>query len=126
MINPDYIVNGEFTEESGKDEARALLSAHPEITALFCASDLMAIGAMSAAKEMNLHIPDQLSVIGYDDILLASYVSPALTTIQQNKFALGFEGARLLLDLLSNAPKSHRMILETQLIERESTKHIEK
>jgi LacI family transcriptional regulator len=122
-LNTKYVVNGEFTEESGMRAANALLTSHPEITALFCASDLMAIGAMSAAKELKLQVPEKLSIVGYDDILLASYVSPKLTTIQQNKFQLGYEGARLLLDLLSNQSKTHRMVLETKLIKRESTNH---
>ncbi|MCA1065853.1 LacI family DNA-binding transcriptional regulator [Rossellomorea sp. AcN35-11] len=120
-LNANYIVNGEFTEESGKRAALSLLTSYPEITALFCASDLMAIGAMSAAKELNVKVPEKLSIVGYDDILLASYVSPTLTTVQQNKFQLGYEGARLLLDLLSNQSKTHRMVLETKLIKREST-----
>ncbi|PFA63178.1 LacI family transcriptional regulator [Bacillus sp. AFS015802] len=123
-LNKDYIVNGKFTEESGKKAAAALLTSHPEMTALFCASDLMAIGAMSAAKELNKRVPEDLSIVGYDDILLASYVSPKLTTVQQNKFQLGYEAAKLLLNLLMNQSGSHRMILETTLIKRESTNHI--
>ncbi|WP_044339852.1 LacI family DNA-binding transcriptional regulator [Rossellomorea aquimaris] len=123
-LNSSYIVNGEFTEESGKKAAAALLTSHPEMTALFCASDLMAIGAMSAAKQLNIRVPEDLSIVGYDDILLASYVSPKLTTVRQNKFQLGYEGARLLLDLLTNQSGPHRMVLETRLIRRESTNHI--
>ncbi|MCC5800980.1 LacI family DNA-binding transcriptional regulator [Rossellomorea vietnamensis] len=121
---PDYIVNGAFTEESGRAAAHGLLSSNPEITAIFCSSDLMAIGAMSAAKALGIKIPEDLSIVGYDDILLASYVSPKLTTIQQNKFQLGYEAAKLLWDLLTNQSETHRVVLETKLIERESTNFI--
>ncbi|WP_175989481.1 LacI family DNA-binding transcriptional regulator [Bacillus sp. Marseille-Q1617] len=123
-FNPDYVRVGEFTEERGRKAAYQLLSSHPEITALFCASDLMAIGAMSAARELELKVPEDVSIIGYDDILLASYVNPKLTTIAQNKFSLGYEAARLLIGLLNNQSETHRLLIKTELKERESTSKV--
>lgn len=125
-FHPEYIADGEFTEEKGKEAAFQLLRNHPEITALFCASDLMAIGAMSVAKELNRQVPVDLSIIGYDDILLASYVSPKLTTIAQNKFGLGYEAARLLIGLLQHETETHRLVMKTELMERESTAEVKK
>lgn len=125
-FNPEYVRVGGFTEEKGKVAAFQLLSDHPEITALFCASDLMAIGAMAAAKELNRQVPEELSIIGYDDILLASYVSPTLTTIAQNKFSLGYEAARLLIGLLHNETETHRLVIKTEVMERESTSEVRK
>ncbi|WP_226672543.1 LacI family DNA-binding transcriptional regulator [Rossellomorea aquimaris] len=122
--HPSYIVNGAFTEESGREAANQLLKSHPEITAIFCASDLMAIGAIGAANELNIKVPEDLSIVGYDDILLASYISPKLTTIQQNKFQLGYEAARLLMELLTNQSETHRMVLDTNLMIRGSTKQM--
>lgn len=125
-FNPEYITDGGFTEEKGKESALKLLNDHPEITALFCASDLMAIGAIAAARELNLKVPEELSIIGYDDILLASYVSPGLTTIAQNKFGLGYEAARLLIGSLQNETDTHRLVMKTELMERESTAEAKK
>jgi LacI family transcriptional regulator len=125
-FHPHYVRVGEFTEELGRKAALQLLRDNPEITALFCASDLMAIGALSAAEELDLKVPEDLSIIGYDDILLASYVNPKLTTIAQNKFSLGYESARLLIGLLNNQNETHRLLIKTELMERESTSIVRK
>jgi LacI family transcriptional regulator len=125
-FHPHYVRVGEFTEELGRKAALQLLKDNPEITALFCASDLMAIGAISAADELDLKVPEDLSIIGYDDILLASYVNPKLTTIAQNKFSLGYEAARLLIGLLNNQSETHRLLIKTELKERESTSIVRK
>ncbi|MEH7238728.1 LacI family DNA-binding transcriptional regulator [Bacillus sp. JJ1562] len=120
-VNQDYIVNGNFREESAKQVVKKLLENKTEITALFCASDLMAIGAMNAAKEMNRSVPEDLSIIGYDDILQSSYVSPRLTTVAQNKFELGFQAAKLLLEMLEEKDCAKEVVLESSLIVRDST-----
>ncbi|MGD6802328.1 LacI family transcriptional regulator [Rossellomorea vietnamensis] len=120
-FKPEFVVDGSFKEDEANFVTKDLLMKHPEITALFCASDLMAIGAMKAAQELGKKVPEDISIIGYDDILLASYVSPALTTIAQNKFQLGFEAARMLLDLLTKGDQPKQVILNTELKKREST-----
>jgi LacI family transcriptional regulator/LacI family purine nucleotide synthesis repressor len=84
----DHIENGEFTEEGGKLAAVRLIENDPSITAIFCSSDLMAIGAMTALKNKGLKIPVDLSIIGYDNILLSRYVQPKLTTIGQDNMVL--------------------------------------
>jgi LacI family transcriptional regulator len=120
---PEFVVDGSFKEDEANYVTKALLMKQPEITALFCASDLMAIGATKAAQELGKKVPEDISIIGYDDILLASYVSPALTTIAQNKFQLGFEAARMLLDLLTKGDQPKQVILNTELKVRESTSY---
>ncbi|MEW5323348.1 LacI family DNA-binding transcriptional regulator [Geobacillus thermoleovorans] len=116
-----WIANGAFREEIAAREALRLLQQYPEITAFFCASDLMALGVIKAVKQLGKRVPDDVAVIGYDDIILASYSSPALSTIAQDKFAMGYEAAKLLIDMLEGNAQSHVKILETELKIRGST-----
>jgi DNA-binding LacI/PurR family transcriptional regulator len=82
----------------------------------------MAIGAMSAALEAGLCVPDDLSVVGFDDIHLAGYVNPPLTTVAQPKFELGRVAARMLLERIDQrALAPRRRLLPTQLVVRHST-----
>lgn len=120
-VNWDWIVNGAFEEKRAETVATALLTATPDITAIFCASDLMALGVIAAAKKLGRHIPDDLSVVGYDDILLASYATPKLTTIAQNKVEMGYQAANLLISMLEGTDESHVISIDTELIVREST-----
>ncbi|OQP07734.1 LacI family transcriptional regulator [Geobacillus sp. 46C-IIa] len=116
-----WIANGAFREEIAEQEALRLLQHYPEITAFFCASDLMALGVIKAAKRLGKQVPDDVAVIGYDDIILASYSAPSLSTIAQDKFAMGYEAAMLLIAMLEGKADSHVKILQTELKVREST-----
>ncbi|WP_342417871.1 LacI family DNA-binding transcriptional regulator [Paenibacillus sp. FSL R10-2782] len=120
-FNPEWVVNGAYDEDTAKEEAVKLLTLYPEMTAIFCASDLMALGVLKAAKQLDRKVPEQLSVAGYDDIQLASYASPPLTTVSQDKFQLGYQAATMLIQMLEGSGQPHAMTLETQLVEREST-----
>lgn len=122
QINQKWIRNGEFSEETAELVASKLLEEHPEITAIFCASDLMALGVIQAARKLGIDVPNELSIIGFDDIILASYVTPSLTSIAQNTFQMGYEAARLLLSIFENEAESHVVSLGTELMIRESTK----
>ncbi|MDR0138654.1 LacI family DNA-binding transcriptional regulator [Metabacillus idriensis] len=122
-VNEDWIVSGDFSEEKAELVTEKLLIEHPEITAVFCASDLMALGAIKSAKASGIHVPEGLSVIGYDNILLAAYSNPALTTIAQNKFELGYQAANSLIDMLEGKSGSNVITLKTDLIIRESTQN---
>lgn len=121
-INPEWIGNGEFSEEVAELTALKLLEAHPEITAIFSASDLMALGVLRAARKLGINVPNELSIIGFDDIILASYVTPSLTTIGQDTFQNGYEAARLLLSILENEQEPRIVSLGIELKIRESTK----
>ncbi|MED3623019.1 LacI family DNA-binding transcriptional regulator [Neobacillus thermocopriae] len=123
-VKRNWIVDGEFKEEMAKEVVLSLLSSTPEITAIFCASDLMAMGALKACQEQGLVVPNDISIIGYDDILLASYVTPSLTTIKQDMFEMGYEAADLLVDMLEGKAKKRHRILETKLVQRESCTRI--
>ncbi len=90
------------------------------ITAVFCYNDMIAIGALIACQERGIPVPRALSVIGFDDIRMASYVSPPLTTIHQPKVELGYLAAEVMLDLLRNYPVNNH-VLQPTLVMRLST-----
>jgi LacI family transcriptional regulator len=82
---------------------------------------LMGLGVIKAAKYVGRKVPEDLSIIGYDDILLASYSSPPLTTIAQDKFHMGYEAGKLLVQMLEGNYDSNIVKLETQLKIRNTT-----
>lgn len=119
-----HIEKGEFSEEGGGLAALRLLENDSSITAIFCSSDLMAIGAMSMLKSKGIRIPEDISIIGYDNILLSKYVQPNLTTISQDIYALGFEAARMLIDMLDHQGSPNKMIVKHELIKRDSSQEL--
>jgi LacI family transcriptional regulator len=94
------------TVEGGLQASRLLLNQHPDITALFCFNDLVAVGALQTANVLGRRVPEDLAVIGYDDIQLAALVTPALTTCRVDREALGGHAATLLLEHLTPSPGS--------------------
>ncbi len=94
----------------------------PELTALVTADDMMALGVVTAAQEQGRSVPEDLSVVGFNDITLARYVRPALTTVRQDAYRKGQIAAQLLLAQIANAdaPAEH-VILPTELVVRAST-----
>ena len=120
-LKPSYIFQGDFSKESGKNGVRALLKHNPEITAVFTASDLMAAGAMEELRNMGFKVPEDISVIGFDDQEFASHTNPALTTIRQEKYRMGAVAAKEIIKMIEDetyVAQSH--ILDTRLIIRES------
>ena len=125
-VNAEWIVDGQFQEEIAEQEAIKLLIKHPQITAIFCASDLMALGVIKGAKQLGRRVPEDLSIVGFDDIILASYSTPPLTTIAQNVFQMGYEAAKMLVNMLDGETKPKVVTLETDLVVRESTARVKK
>ena len=122
QTNPKYIINGEFNENKTKKAITSFLIDHPEVTAIFCASDVMALGVISAAKELGLNIPEQLSIIGFDNILLSSYITPSLTTISQSPYKMAKKAVTLLTDLIEdNKITDPFKTTKNELIIRDST-----
>jgi len=121
-VRDELIVEGDFTEEGGVMGMERLLPASP--TAIFAASDVMAIGALKALREADLRVPDDVALIGFDDIPLAAALEPALTTVRQPIERLGSMATDLLLNLLENPPDAqapaHRIILPAKLMVRDS------
>lgn len=114
------IAYGDFSSESGAEAAQQLLNEQADLTAILCINDRMAIGAMRQLQQMGKHIPDDISVIGYDNIDMSIISNPPLTTIDQPASTLGQNAAKMLFELLDGqSPNSQ--VLPTRLIVREST-----
>ncbi|GAB2946761.1 DNA-binding transcriptional regulator CytR [Hafnia psychrotolerans] len=121
-VESSYTAKGDFSYESGALALAELMSQSVPPTAIFCHNDVMAIGAMYQAKKMGLHIPQDLSVVGFDDIKLSQYFDPPLTTVAQPRFQLGRQAMLLLLEqLYGNSVNSGSRLLESELIVRGST-----
>jgi DNA-binding LacI/PurR family transcriptional regulator len=112
---------GDFSVESGEQAGAQLLGGPERPTAIFALNDRMALGVIRAATAMGLAIPDDLSVVGFDDISLAALLKPALTTVSQPGFALGEAAASTLFRLLSGEPPNAPAALSTDLIVRGTT-----
>lgn len=116
-----YIAEGNYTFESGYYAAQVLLSSKELPTAIFAASDSMAIGAQKAILENGYSIPEKISIFGFDGMDFTAYVYPALSTVMQPRYEMGKLAMRTLLHLIKNIPISNsRIILPHQLVIRNS------
>lgn len=119
--DPDLVSKGDFLQPQGYHCAQQLLSLATPPTALFVSNDVMAFGAMEAARERGLHLPTDLSIIGFDDIPQAAHVHPTLSTVRQPLEEMGRSAAILLLKYIANPlAEVERVELPTKLIIRES------
>ncbi len=115
------VVFGAFREESGQVAMDRLLALDDPPTAVFAASDAIALGALVSLRRQGLRVPDDVALVGFDDIPLAAYVNPPLTTVRLPARQLGEEAARLLIALVEGRPvETTEILLETTLIVRES------
>jgi LacI family transcriptional regulator, xylobiose transport system transcriptional regulator len=121
-IDPTLMHFGNFQVDGGRDIANTLLSRDDRPTAIFAGSDLQALGVIDAARAHGLRIPRDLSVVGYDDLQLAQWSSPALTTVHQPLTKMAEEAARLVMRMSEGELETiPRMDLATRLVVREST-----
>jgi len=122
-LNEKYVVFGEYASlESGATALHKLMKNRKPPTAILAFNDILAIGALKAAIQLGLVIPKDLAVIGFDDIPMAAYCSPALSTIYSPSLELGKHAARLLLEKLTDADAPiKKMLLPVELILRETT-----
>jgi LacI family transcriptional regulator len=102
-LDEQLIVDGDFKEAGGYSSAKTLLNLPARPTAIFAASDLMAVGAFVAIREAGLLIPDDIAVVGFDDIPIAKLVNPALTTVAQFQGKLGQRAAEMLFERLNGS-----------------------
>jgi len=117
----EYAAEGDFTREAGYSAMRRLLALPEPPTAVVCCSDMSAIGAIEAIRDAGLSVPEDISVLGFDDIELAGYVKPALTTVRQDMITIGRRSIELLDELITDetlAPPE--AIMPTELVVRES------
>ncbi|WP_018152389.1 LacI family DNA-binding transcriptional regulator [Leeia oryzae] len=116
------VARGDFTSRGGFLAMQTLLARKDPPTAVFVCNDVMAIGAISAIHHAGLRVPDDISIVGFDDIELAAYTIPPLTTIAQPKAAIGTGTAELLLERLTGSrTQTRQLILQPELVVRQST-----
>lgn len=116
------VVEGDFLEARGHEAAVALLARPHPPTAIFASSDAAAFGVLGAARDSGLRVPDDLSVLGFDDIVEASYPSAALSTVRQPLREMGHVAVRRLLSLIADPAQSpERIVMGTELVVRRST-----
>ncbi len=122
-FDESLVAEGDFSEDGGYRGVQELLRMRGRFTALFAANDLSAIGAMTALREHDMRVPDEVSVVGFDDIHLASYTSPKLTTVRQPIYDMGRAAAKLLIDARRKklSLKDKNEIFDGELVVREST-----
>jgi LacI family transcriptional regulator len=122
QIEPGYIQEGRFDRLSGDERMRVLLQLQPRPTAIFASNDMTALGALEALREAGLRCPEDISLVGFDDLEFSKFVLPALTTVSQPGYQMGAKGATLLIKRLQGAvdPPQH-LVLPTELRPRDST-----
>ena len=126
-VDPTYIVRGAFSFEAGAQALTQLMSLPQPPRALFCHSDMLALGAMNQARRLGLRVPQDLSIVGFDDIELARYCEPPLTTVTQPRYQIGREAMLLLLDeLQGKRVSSGSRLLDAELTVRGTTAPLNK
>ncbi|WP_239130313.1 LacI family DNA-binding transcriptional regulator [Planobispora takensis] len=111
---------GDFTRDSGAAAMRQLLRDDPALDAVFAASDMMALGALQVLRQSGRRVPDDVALVGFDDVPAAAYAEPPLTTVRHPIHDMGRELARLVLSLASGESVDTPVVLPTELIVRES------
>jgi LacI family transcriptional regulator len=121
-VDPELIRTGEFRYDSGYQDALALLTLPDRPTAIFASSDVQALGVLEAARVTNIRVPEQLSIVSFDDTAAAQWSSPALTAVHQPFADMGRAATDVLMQLAAGEqPASHRIELATTLVVRKST-----
>jgi LacI family transcriptional regulator, repressor for deo operon, udp, cdd, tsx, nupC, and nupG len=121
-IRQDWVIEGDFSMDSGAAAGRAWLAMQDRPTALFLASDEMAVGFLGAVQAAGVWVPEEVSVVGFDNIDMAQHLTPALTTIRQPRTDIGVRAARMLLGMMdSGIVTGPSEVVEVEFILRAST-----
>ncbi len=122
-VRPEWIIRGDFSLESGRDAAARILDMTDRPTAVFCSADMVAFGLISGLQQGGLRVPEDISVVGFDDIEMSGFYVPALTTIRQDRHKLGLRAAEVLLEKLTskNGNSKSEAPLPVGLVVRDST-----
>jgi DNA-binding LacI/PurR family transcriptional regulator len=125
--SPAWMVHCPADVDGGHQAAENLLALHPGLTALFCYNDLVAVGALQACADLGRRVPDDVAVVGFDDITLAALVTPPLTTCRVPRYELGTQAMRLLLAQIDGCSDSAdrlrpcaEVVLQPELVVRAS------
>jgi LacI family transcriptional regulator len=121
-VDPELLVPGDWTRQGGLEAMRRLLELPDRPDAVFCANDLMAIGAMDVVHELGLRVPEDVALVGFDDVEAATLVSPTLTTVTNPGYEAGRNAGQLLVERMSGSYEDGRrtVVLPCRLVRRES------
>jgi len=120
-FQPELVVHGDGKPEGGMRAMERLLALAPPPTAVFCYNDMTALGALRVARMKGFRVPEDISLVGFDDLFIASYTEPPLTTIRQPKRQMGRQAMALLLQLLKGGDSQQTIWVQGELIVRAST-----
>lgn len=122
IVQPEWIVNGDMTQRSGAEAVESLLRLEPRPTAIIGGNDLMAIGAINRIQQYGIQVGRDIAVAGFDDIPLAAYANPPLTTIHQPIYEIGQQTCAMLIDVINGRiPTNPHILLTPTLVVRESS-----
>lgn len=121
----DHVIESKgFSYQDGKDALKHLVKEFPETTAVFVASDEMAVGALSSAYALGIHVPKDLSIIGYDNLKISEMSIPPLTTIAQPLYKMGMTASSMLLEMIETGQPVENRIMNHSVLERESVQQL--
>jgi LacI family repressor for deo operon, udp, cdd, tsx, nupC, and nupG len=120
----DYLARGDFSADSGYVAMKKLLALSPRPTAVFCANDEMAMGALKAIRQQKLSVPDDISIVGFDNIRFSDYCDPPLTTVSQPQLEIGETAMKLMLDVFEERTAATTVVLPHALVIRASTRKL--
>ena len=123
-FNTNNILVGDYNSSRAYEVSREFIRKNKHVTAIFCISDVMAIGVAKAIVDEGLRIGDDISLIGFDGMDVSKFYNPGITTVMQPRIEMAKKSATLLLDLLEGKAENQHIILDTKLIKRESCKKI--
>lgn len=120
-VEDGWTADGKFTDEGGAAAAAEILKRHPEVTAIFCGNDKMAIGALHYLSSKGIKVPEQVSVVGFDNMQHAAFVTPSLTTVHLPLYQVGGMACERLIDRIRGRIEPVAEVLPTHLVVRNST-----
>ena len=122
QFDPQLQVPGDFTEASGYDAAKKLLALSPRPSAIFASNDSMAIGALSALRDQRIQLPEEMALAGFDDVPIAAYLTPNLSSVQMDIHNLGVQAIQTAVHAIcnKNVHRKQQVVLKTRLSLRES------
>lgn len=122
-LNREYIVEeNEFLKEEGYKGMKQLLSLEERPTAIVVTDDVMAFGAIDAIKEAKLRIPEDIEIISFNNVPLAEFCNPSLTSVDIDAYSLGYESSKLIIDKIKGIAEQDRIIVPTNIVYRESSR----
>lgn len=118
---PLHVIESDYSKANAYMLSKNYLLYHPEITAFFCASDLMAVGVMDACMELGYRVPEDISIIGFDNLSFTQYIKPQLSTVAQNFYEIGNQAVNLLVDIVKGKKVENHNYVPYHIEMRQST-----